>query len=252
MNSHENLWKMKIIWGALLLIVWEVAARLEWVSSLRLPAVSKVLVRLAQSLGDGSLALGYLQSVLMILAGLIISFILTLIIVYLDFRFTSIRALAELLSSVFHPLPGVVMLPVIMIFFGIGRESVLAVIIHAALWSMYLNLKNGISQVDESLIDAARNNGASSLQLYRYVLLTCAENSLRTGLQIGWSRGWRGLISAEMIFGAISAIGGVGWFMLERRAFMDVEGLYAGMVLVALTGVLVEDILFRRFQKRHR
>ncbi len=65
---------------------------------------------------------------------------------------------------------------------------------------------------------------------------------MKTGVHIGWARGWRGLISAEMIFGSISQIGGLGWYMYQRRAFMDTAGMYAGIIFVMLIGLIVEGV----------
>lgn len=238
---------MKVIWAMCLLVLWESITRLGLVNPLSLPAASDVARRLGSGLINGDLGLQLIQSLGIIFLGLAISTVLVLVMVYLDYFYMPFRHLFELLSAIFHPLPGIAMLPVIMIWFSAGYEAALVVIIHAALWSMYLTLKKGFENVDISLIEAARNNGASNNQLYRYVLMACARGDLITGIQIGWSRGWRGLIGAEMVFGAISALGGIGWFMVERRAFMDITGMYAGIVLIACVGVVVEEILFNRY-----
>jgi NitT/TauT family transport system permease protein len=70
-------------------------------------------------------------------------------------------------------------------------------------------------------------------------------------LKIGWSRGFRALISAEMIIGAISSIGGIGWYMYERRSFMDTTGMYAGIFLVVIVGILIEEVLFNHVLLRY-
>lgn len=241
---------IKVIWALAFLMIWEGSARAGLVNALLLPAFSDVLSRLIKGLVDGTLLIQYAQSILMIAFGLLICLLMTLIMVYLDYNYRLLRALFELLASIFHPLPGVAILPVVMIWFSTGQSAVMIIIIHAAVWSMYLNLKKGVEGIDVSLIEAAHNNGASKVQLYKHVLIPCAFKDLLTGLQIGWARGWRGLISAEMIYGTISTLGGIGWFMFERRAFMDTIGMYAGIVLVAITGIIVEDLLFDRLLGR--
>ena len=236
---------IKPFWIFLLMFIWESVARLEVVNPLLLPPLSKVLIELIQGIANGKLLLQGLQSIAMVVLGLFISVILGILITYLDYFYPVIRGLLEVLASIFHPLPGIALLPVIVLWAGVGMDAVLLIIIHAVLWSFYLNLKMGFNTIEKSLIEAARNNGARNFQLFRFVLLPESSSSILTGLRIGWSRGWRGLISAEMIFGAISSIGGIGWFMYERRAFGDIVGTYAGIVFVAAIGVFVEQVLFR-------
>lgn len=236
--------KIKIILLIGMLVIWELSGQLELVTPMLLPPFSQVIARMINELIYGSLVFQLLQSIGLILLGIIISLVLSMIMVYLDYFNNIFKGLFELLASIFHPLPGIALLPVIMIWFGVGLESVLIVVIHAIVWSLYLNLKMGIESIDKSLVEVAHNNGANSFQLFIYVLIPSIKNSFLVGMQIGWSRGWRGLISAEMVFGAISALGGIGWFMYERRSFMDITGMYSGILIVVLLGIVVEEIIF--------
>lgn len=237
--------KYKIMWLVIILLVWEVIASLKLVNPLLLPRFSKVILEMFDGLINGDLLLQAIQSVVFVVIGLLVSIILGTVFVYLDYFYPVLKALLELLSSILHPLPGVAILPVVVLWVGVGSDAVLLIIIHAVLWSYFLNLKMGFNLIDQSLIEAAHNNGASKWQLFRFVLLPESLESMYTGIRIGWSRGWRGLISAEMIFGAISSIGGIGWFMYERRAFGDITGTYAGILVVTLIGIVVEQVIFK-------
>ena len=69
-------------------------------------------------------------------------------------------------------------------------------------------------------------------------------------MKIGWARAWRALISAEMVFGAVGSKGGIGWYLLNQRTFMDTSGLFAGIILVILIGIFVEDVVFGAIESR--
>jgi NitT/TauT family transport system permease protein len=71
-----------------------------------------------------------------------------------------------------------------------------------------------------------------------------------SGLKIGWSRAWRALISAEMIFGATSGSGGIGWYLFQKRVFMDTAGLFGGLVVIMIIGIFMEGFLFRKLEER--
>lgn len=69
-------------------------------------------------------------------------------------------------------------------------------------------------------------------------------------MKIGWSRAWRAVISAEMIFGTIGSGGGLGWFIYNKRIFMDTPGMYGGVIILMLIGLIVENLFFRTVERR--
>ncbi len=245
-NAANRSVGRQLIWLAIIIAIWELAARLKLVNPLILPSASAVLVRMVTGLWEGTLALQLLQSIGLVLAGLVVGSLIGFMLACLDYFLPFTRPLITLLNAMFHPLPGVAILPLVLAIAGLGLKSVFIVILHAVVWSTYLNLSTGFRSVDPDYIDAALNVGVNSWQLVWHILLPVSGHHVVTGLKIGWSRGWRALISAEMVFSAIGALGGIGWYLFERRAFMDTTGLYAGICLVILTGVLMENILFNR------
>ena len=81
------------------------------------------------------------------------------------------------------------------------------------------------------------------------ILLPAAFSQALAGLRVGWARAWRALIGAEMVFGAIGATGGLGWFIFKQRAMMNTPALFAGIVLVAGLGMAVEGLVFDRLER---
>jgi len=239
----------KSIWLMMIILLWEIVGRSGLVSPLLLPPFSHVLMSLIDNCIHGDLLLQSLQSILLVVVGLGVAVIIGTALVYMDYFSTSLKHLIEMLSSILHPLPGIALIPIVVLWFGIGLNAVFVIIFHGIVWSFYLNFKMGIANIDQALIEAAKNNGANRFQLFRFVLLPCSMHAIVAGLMIGWSRGWRALISAEMIFGSISAVGGLGWFMYTRRAYGDIKGVYSGIIIVALIGVLVEQLIFKKVKR---
>ncbi|VDN49094.1 ABC transporter permease [Petrocella atlantisensis] len=242
-NQHM----LKGLWVIIGLVLWEVIVRLQWVNPLLMPSLTKIIKKLLGEIIHGSLLLQAFQSVMLIFLALLLGLVIALIMAYLDYFSEIYRSLFEWLASALNPLPGVALLPIVIMWTGVGLKAVFAIIMHGVVWSLYLNIKTGFNEVDDAYIEVAKNHGASHWQMFHYVLLPNSIQATITGLRIGWSRGWRALISAEMIFGAISTIGGIGWYLYERRSFMDSAGMYAGVVLVVLIGLLVEQFIFDRW-----
>ena len=72
--------------------------------------------------------------------------------------------------------------------------------------------------------------------------------NIYTGLKIGWAFAWRTLIAAELVFGASSRSGGLGWFIFENRNQLETASVFAGLLTVILIGLFVESVIFRSIE----
>ena len=79
-------------------------------------------------------------------------------------------------------------------------------------------------------------------------LVPAAFPSILTGLKIGWAFAWRTLIAAELVFGASSRSGGLGWFIFENRNQLETASVFAGLLTVILIGLTVESVIFRAIE----
>ena len=80
-------------------------------------------------------------------------------------------------------------------------------------------------------------------------MLPASIPQIISGLKIAWARAWRALISAEMLFGITSGKGGLGWYIYDRRIFMDTPGMYAGLMVLVLIGLIFESLIFNGLEK---
>ncbi len=140
------------------------------------------------------------------------------------------------LTSIAHPLPGIALLPLVILFFGTGTASILMIVIHAVLWPMVINFNAGFSSVKQTYIDLGRNYEYGRMGIIRHILIPSSWVYVVAGLRIAWARSWRAVISAEMVFGVIGAYGGLGWYIFNKRVFMDTPGMYAGLLVLIIIG----------------
>lgn len=154
------------------------------------------------------------------------------------------------LTAMFNPLPAIALLPIAMLWFGLGGVSLTFVLVHAVLWPLTLNTHAGFTSVSETLRMAGRNYGLSGVRHVIHLLIPAAFPSILTGLKVGWAFAWRTLIAAELVFGVSSGKGGLGWFIFENRNELYIDKVFAGLVTVVLIGLLVENVVFRWFEAR--
>ena len=156
----------------------------------------------------------------------------------------------ETLTSMFNPLPAIALLPLALIWFGLGNGSLVFVLIHSVLWAVALNTHSGFLSVSNTLRMVGRNYGLSGLRYVGRILIPAAFPSILTGLKVGWAFAWRTLIAAELVFGVSSGSGGLGWFIYENKNMLEIPNVFAGLFTVILIGLLVENVIFRTVERR--
>ena len=239
-----------IFWVIALLVIWQVSATLGGVSHLLLPSVDEVAVTLMDSFLHGDLLYQLYYSLKVILIGISIAILLAVLLALASQKFMMIEGLSRVLSSLVHPLPALALLPLIIIWFGTGDASIIAIIVHSAIWPILINLNTGFLAVPSIYLDIGRNLELSPFAIAYEIKLKSALPYLLSGIKIAFARSWRALIGAEMVFGAIGLKGGIGWYIFKQRTFMNTSGLFAGIIVVVLIGLFIETFLFNFIEKR--
>ncbi len=153
------------------------------------------------------------------------------------------------LTSMFNPLPAIALLPLALLWFGLGTPSILFVLVHAVLWPLALNAHARFSGVSETLRMAGRNTGLRGIGFITGILIPAAFPAILTGLKIAWAFAWRTLIAAELVLGVSSRSGGLGWYIFENKNRLETANVFAGLGTVILIGLLVETLVFRTIER---
>lgn len=156
----------------------------------------------------------------------------------------------ETMTAMFNPLPAIALLPMALIWFGLGNASLVFVLIHSVLWPVALNTHSGFLSVSNTLRMVGRNAGLKGVRYVTAILIPAAFGSILTGLKIGWAFSWRTLIAAELVFGVSSGSGGLGWFIYVNKNDLEIANVFAGLFTVILIGLFVETVIFRNIELR--
>lgn len=233
-----------------LVVLWEVARTVLDVSEQILPSLVTVLSTLVAAIRDGTILLQLALSLGVIAVGAGAAIIAAFVAVLIAGRSRWFTELLTVLGALLHPLPGIALLPVIILWLGVGTEAVLAVIFHSVFWPVLTNLHAGYRAIPDTWRMVAANYRLGALGYLFSIALPATLPYMLAGLRIAWARSWRALISAEMVFGAIAGSGGIGWYLFSRRVFMDSAGLFAGILLVMIVGSVIESVFFGALEER--
>ena len=249
----ERLWGSAVLRKAILIlalaVVWEVYARyLD--SPLLFPSLTETLGAVVERTRDGVLPLRAWTSIKILLVGYGSGIAIASLMTVLAISTRIGTDLLETLTAMFNPLPAIALLPLALIWFGLGAGSLVFVLIHSVLWAVALNTHAGFLGVSQTLRMVGRNYGLRGLPYVFRILVPAAFPSILTGLKIGWAFAWRTLIAAELVFGVSSGQGGLGWFIFENRNVLDIPSVFAGLLTVIVIGLIVENLIFRVIERR--
>lgn len=248
----QRLWDQsavrKTVILVLLVVAWEFVARVQN-NPLMLPSAMETASALWHGLASGVLLVRVSASLTVLLKGFALGAFLALALTTLAVSARIGRDLLTTITSMFSPLPAIALLPLALLWFGLGEASLIFVLVHSVLWAMAINIHAGFQGVSETLRMAGRNYGLKGLRYVAFILIPAALPALLAGLKIGWAFAWRTLIAAELVFGASSGKGGLGWYIFQNRNELYTDNVFAGLVVVIVIGLLVENIIFESVER---
>jgi NitT/TauT family transport system permease protein len=234
----------KILVLALLALVWELSARYSG-KPILFPSFVETMRALWEALTTENLLAASWASLSVLLKGYVIAVLSAFVFVSLAVVSRFVRELLQTLITMFNPLPAIALLPVAMLWFGLGEKSLLVVLVHAVMWPFALATLTGFESVPETQRLVGRNYGLRGPSYVIRILIPAALPSILYGMKIAWAFAWRTLIAAELVFGVSSSNGGLGWFIFRNRNELFTDKVFAGLAMVIIIGLVVEGIIFR-------
>lgn len=150
------------------------------------------------------------------------------------------------LISIVAPIPGLAYAPLFMLWFGLGNLSTIILVGFVAFFPIVLNTWTGVKGVKKLWISAARSLGAGDTVMFRQIIFPASLPYILTGLRLGVAQGWRILVAAEML---AAVPWGLGWLIFGAREFMNTDVMLAGIAVIGVTGLVIENLLFKQIEK---
>ena len=239
----------KLVILVALAVAWELYAR--WLNNpLLFPTFGATVDAFVDGFVHGTLLLKAWTSIKVLLVGYAAGIALAALLTVVAITSRVGTDFLETLTAMFNPLPAIALLPLALIWFGLGAGSIVFVLIHSVLWAVALNTHSGFLAVSNTLRMVGRNYGLRGLAYVGKILIPAAFPSILSGVKIGWAFAWRTLIAAELVFGVSSGSGGLGWFIYENKNQLEIPSVFAGLLTVIVIGLLVENVIFRSVEAR--
>lgn len=236
-------WLRYLLIVLLFIIIWQLYAIFSGTNALLFASPISTLQALITDISNGQLVRATLVSLQNLVFGMALGIAIGLILASLSTFSRFGHDLLTVLTALFSPLPGIAILPLTMLWFGLSPMAIIVVVVQSALWPIAANTDTGFRTISPTTRMVGRNLGLSRARTISDIFLPAALPHLLSGLRLAWAFGWRTVVGAEIVFGVAGSEGGLGWYINNARYFLNPPAIFAGLIIISLLGLLL-DALF--------
>ena len=235
--------QLRRAWGllplALLLLAWELAVQAEIYPSILLPPPTKVLMVFVDDwdivLGNAAASIGRVA------VGITLSFLFAVPLGLMIGRYQLLDTMTDWSIQIFRSIPPIALIPLALLFLGIGDKPAIALIFLAGTWPLLINTIFGVRNIERTLIKVARAARASEFLVMKDIILPAALPAIFTGLRLAVGGGWLTVVTAEMI--AVKS--GLGYMILNAQLTFRSDLIIAGIIVIGGIGLLADQAVRR-------
>lgn len=242
-------WLRQLLIGISFFIIWQLYTSFSGVSPLLVASPIATAQALYTDIRNGQLISATLISLQNLAIGMGIGITLGLLLASLSAFSRLGRDLLNVITSLFSPLPGIAILPLTMLWFGLSPAAIIFVVVFGSIWPITANTDTGFRTIGATTRMVALNLGLNWTQTVRDVYLPAALPHILAGLRLAWAFGWRTVVGAEIVFGVAGSNGGLGWYINNARYFLNPPAIFAGLVVISILGILL-DTLFQWIEQQ--
>ncbi|KDR94851.1 sulfonate transport system permease protein [Peptoclostridium litorale DSM 5388] len=242
----KNSKKLRGIWLPLIIIMsWGIFSKMGLINEYIMPPPEKVINTAASLVKSGQLQSHMRVSFARVIAGFAITFAAAFPIAVLSGMSRKFEDFLRPTLEFIRHIPPIALIPMLILWFGIGEASKLSIIFLATFFPIYLNTVSGIKEADKKLIQVGRVFELRGSEIFFRIILPQAMPSILVGMQIGLGYSWRALIGAELI----AASSGVGYMIIDAEQLSRPDIIIIGIIAIGITGYII-DAVFMEVTKR--
>lgn len=217
--------------------LWTVAAALA--ANTLVPSPQAVVIAAGQVIGDGSLLNNTLASLGRVVSGFLLGVALAIPAGFLMGWYWLARGLVEPWVQFLRTVPPLALIPLVIVVLGIGEDAKIFVIFLAAFLSCVLASYQGVRNVDNTLVNAARVLGAGDWTIFRRVVVPASTPFIFVGMRVALGSSWATLVASELI----AAPSGLGRMMQVATQFLQTDRIVVGIFMIGLLGFAMDRML---------
>jgi len=222
-----------------LIVLWAVLSTLNMINSYLIPSPSRIWNTALRLIASGELVRHIAISLTRVCVGYGISILFALPLALLFHENVFLRRLFHGLFEVIRAVPPLALIPLLILWFGLGEASNLAVIVLASFFPVFLNAENGFDSMDRNWLELSRSLELSFSRHLFSMLIPASLPQIITGLRLGFGYAWRALLGAELFASA----SGLGYFITDSQAMARIDRVFVGVITIGILGTALDTLL---------
>lgn len=236
-NAGRLLWPLAGF--ALFVGAWYAVALSGLVPNAQLPRPDQVVGVVGERFAEQDLARDIQLSVLRVLIGVAIGAALALPVGFVLAWYTPLRRMFDPLISFFRALPPIALIPLVIVYLGIGEQARLSILTYAAFFAAVVVIYEGIAAIDGIYVRAARSMGATAWEMFTRVVVPLAIPQVLVAVRVALGVCWATLVAAELI----AARRGLGATVQDAANFFQIDMIYGGVILIGVCALVLDRLL---------
>lgn len=233
----QNKWALRVLSVVVVFVVWEYFGR--GMSRLLMSYPSDIFYSMVRIIQDGELPAALTDTLRLMTLGFVLSVAIAIPLGLLMGRFRVIEHIADPWISIIYVLPAVAIVPLLMLWFGIGFMSRLMVVFLLVFFLIVINTSAGVKNVSPDLIETARSLGANERQLFFRVILPASVPFVFAGLRLGIGRAVLGAVLAEMFI----TLTGLGGLLVHYSQWYKTGAVFSVILIMGLIGLGLQEAI---------
>jgi sulfonate transport system permease protein len=228
-------------WSAFLVVasivaLWQAASSFGLANPYLLPSPLRVVAALLRAAANGDLLRHAAASLARVLEGFVLATILAFPAAIIVFSAPRLGSALDPVLTFLRSVPPLALVPVLILWFGIGEASKLALIVLAAFFPIFMGTLSGLGSVDSRLVEMAKSLDLSRVRVLIRIMIPESVPSVANGLRLGLGYSWRALVGAEMV----AASSGLGYWILDAEEMARIDVVFAGILTIGALGILID------------
>lgn len=238
-NRKNTISKFAPLIGSMLILgIWFWVCKLELFSPYVLPSPEKVWDSFLKMLQSGELFTDIVVSFGRVLKGFFIAFLLAFFLGMFQFLIPKAEKCYEYILEFFRNVPPLSMIPLLILWCGIGELTKTMIIVLASFFPMYLNIVKGFTGCEKGLLEVGDVFGYTAFEKFTKIVLPYASADILVGMRIGMGYSWRAIIGAEMV----AASTGLGHMILFAQQMSRTDKVIVGIFTIGFVGFVTDKI----------
>jgi NitT/TauT family transport system permease protein len=236
---------MTIVPWAIIVLAWYAIAYSGLINPSLVPTPHAVAARFWSLLTEGRLLQDMWMSTQRVFLGVASGIVLAVPIGFLLGWYRGVRQFIDPLINFFRALPPIALIPLVIVYFGIGESAKVAILFYASFFAGVIVMYEGVSQISPIFVRVARTLGATDGEVFRKVILPLAVPHILTALRVSLGVAWATLVASELI----AAQEGLGALIQNASSFFQLDIIYVGIICIGLIALLM-DLALRAASRR--